>query len=190
MDTSSASLEVLAVNEKKVSKRRVEDASFRHSVMLMDEVDRALEETALKPEDCDFFCAVVGPGSFTGIRIGISAAKGFSMATGKKLLGVSAFDLLAADVSSDDFAVVIDAGRDAYYVQRITDGVKGAPSYMKREEVEEMKVPLFGSEDLALPSYVRKDRNLLGAVEKSLGNLSDNISALYIRKSQAEEGRP
>ena len=53
--------------------------------------------------DCDFFAAVVGAGSFTGIRIGISAVKGFCAATGKPALPITSFDVAAYNtIDSED----------------------------------------------------------------------------------------
>ncbi|MCD8200937.1 MAG: tRNA (adenosine(37)-N6)-threonylcarbamoyltransferase complex dimerization subunit type 1 TsaB [Clostridia bacterium] len=189
IDASSKTLRVLAVNGDKKAERTVSDAATKHSVMLMDEADAAFKEAELTPSECDFFCAVTGPGSFTGIRIGISAAKGFALAAGKKLLAVTAFEPVAEGLGLPDFAVVIDAGRDTYYVCRYKGGEAGEPAYMTREETESLRVPLFGEEDLSLSGYTKKDGDLYGAVEKHKEELTGNIGALYIRKSQAEEGR-
>ena len=103
VDTASAHLTALAVNGDKVAERFIENCALKQSVMLMDEVNSAMDEAALRPSDCDFFCAVTGPGSFTGIRIGISAAKGFALACGKPLMPLTSFELVAYNVTSGDF---------------------------------------------------------------------------------------
>ena len=92
VDTSSRYLTVLAVKDGKPFLRHLPDCAMRHSVMLMDEIDKTLTQAGLTPAECGFFCAVTGPGSFTGIRIGISAMKGFALGTGKKLKPVTSFD--------------------------------------------------------------------------------------------------
>ena len=62
VDTAAAHLTVLACG-KKTALRFVENCALRQSVMLMGEVESAMEEAELAPAECDFFCAVTGPGS-------------------------------------------------------------------------------------------------------------------------------
>ena len=87
---------VLAGNGGKTVRFFLPDCSMRHSVLLMDAVDKVLKEADLSPSDCEFFAVAVGPGSFTGIRIGISAVKGACLATGKPALPVGGYALSRA----------------------------------------------------------------------------------------------
>ena len=192
VDTSSKYLSVLAVKGEKAVLRHLSDCALRHSVVLMDEVDKALKEADLTPEECDFFAAVTGPGSFTGIRIGISTVKGFAVATGKPLVSVTAFELLAYNVEDDNFYTVIDAAHSHYYVCGFDKGKKIIlePCYLSGEEVEKLGT-LYGFEDLPLKNYKKLDiKNCLHpAVLANSVKTSDKMQALYVRKSQAEEGR-
>ena len=142
IDTSSRYLTVLAVKGDKVAVRHLPDCAMQHSVVLMDEIDRAFKEADLTPNECDFFCAVTGPGSFTGIRIGISAVKGFSVGADKPMLGLTSFDLIAYNIKDEKFYTVIDAMHGSYYVCGYSDG--GAilpPSYMSGEQVKNLCAP-------------------------------------------------
>lgn len=192
IDTSSRHLTVLAVKGERQVLRHLTDCALRHSVVLMDEVDKALKEADLTPEECDFFSAVTGPGSFTGIRIGISTAKGFAVATGKPLVSVTAFELLAYNIEDDNFYTVIDAAHSHYYVcgfNRDKSAIS-EPCYLSEDEVQS-KGNLYGFEDLKLEGYKKLDiRNCLyNAVVAKSAFKSDKMVALYVRKSQAEEGR-
>jgi len=73
-----------------------------HSVWLMPAVEQALRQTERRMEDIDLFAAVVGPGSFTGVRIGVTTIKSFAQAMGKPCIGVNALEALA--VGAGDFA--------------------------------------------------------------------------------------
>ena len=86
IDTSSKYMTVLAAKDGKTFVSYVPDCAMRHSMLLMGEIDKVLSEAELSLNDCDFFSAVVGAGSFTGIRIGISTIKGFCLAAGKPSL--------------------------------------------------------------------------------------------------------
>lgn len=193
IDTSSRHLTVLAVKGDKKVLRHIPDCAMKHSVILMDEIEKVLTEASLAPEECDFFCAVTGPGSFTGIRIGIATIKGFALGAGKPKLSVTSFDLIAYNVNSENFYTVIDAAHSHYYVCGFGADRKVTlePSYMSEEEVSALKYPLYGFEELPLKNYNRLNASvcLYNAVVLNTGKLSSEMTALYIRKSQAEEGR-
>jgi tRNA threonylcarbamoyl adenosine modification protein YeaZ len=191
IDTSSRYLNVLAVKGEKVVQKFIPDCALNHSVRLMQEVDAALTECNLTPQECDFFAAVTGPGSFTGIRIGIATAKGFAVATGKKLVAVTAFDLLAYTVKEPDFLAVVDAAHGHVYAQRFINGKGQEPCYTSCEEAQSAGLPLVGFEELPFVNYQKIDiaAALQPAVEALKGNACDEMAALYVRKSQAEEGR-
>ena len=193
IDTSSRYLTVLAKKGEKSVLRHLPDCAMQHSVILMDEIDGALDECGLSVGECDFFAAVTGPGSFTGIRIGISTAKGFALAADKPLLSITSFDLIAYNVADENFYVVIDAAHAHYYVcgygksKKITFN----PRYMSKEEVKNLEFPLYGFEDLPFENYAKLDvKNCIApALSLNEEHLSREMRALYVRKSQAEEMR-
>ena len=194
VDTSSKYLTVIAKKGDKTVRRYLGECAMKHSVILMSEIDEALKQADMSPSDCGFFAAVTGPGSFTGIRIGISAVKGMAFATGKKLLGVTSFDLIAYNViSCSDFAVAIDAMHGMYYVCGYDKDKKVCvpPCYISGEKVRELNVPVYGFEQLPLDNYTKLNAGdcLYNAVCALSDNLTDTIHALYVRKSQAEEAR-
>lgn len=188
IDTSSKYLTVLAQKGKNKALRHLPECAMQHSVILMGEIERALDELRLTPAGCDFFAAVTGPGSFTGIRIGIAAVKGFALAAGKPVRGVTAFDLIAYNVNSKKFLAVIDAAHSHYYACGYADGkITLPPAYLSAAEVSALKLPLCGIEDLPLGNYTRLDA--ASCLEKAVLSCpdADGLHALYVRKSQAEE---
>jgi tRNA threonylcarbamoyladenosine biosynthesis protein TsaB len=66
-----------------------------HSERLMTGIDHVLKQAGLKVSDIDVFAVAIGPGSFTGLRIGLSTMKGFSYATGKPIVSVPTLEALA-----------------------------------------------------------------------------------------------
>ncbi len=95
--------------------RRVSNA---HGESLLPLVDELVREAGWRPADVDRVAVGLGPGSFTGARIGVATAKGIALATGAELVGVDAFDALAhgIDASSSPVAVLLDALRGELYV--------------------------------------------------------------------------
>ena len=192
VDTSSKYLTVLACKDGRSMIEHLPECAMRHSRILMGEIDKVLSSLDLRPSECDFFAAVTGPGSFTGIRIGVSTVKGFAVACGKPAFGVTSFDLLAYNIKDmRPFGVVIDAMRGYYYYAGYSpEGrMTQAPCYLPAAEVEGMGVPLYGFEELPLPQYTRMkvEDCLFNAVCAARVGERNGLHALYVRKSQAEE---
>lgn len=193
IDTSSRHLTVVARKGKKKAVRYLADCAMNHSVALMDEIDGALSEIELAPADCDYFVAVTGPGSFTGIRIGVSCIKGYASALGKRAVGVTTFEMLSYNVNSDcDYLVAVDAAHGNYYVCGYSsEGVQNlAPCCLPYDEVVSLGRPVYGFEELSLPLYAKLNAGdcLYPAAVKCEGK-EGGMSALYVKKSQAEEER-
>lgn len=189
VDTTSRYLTVLAKKGERKKLICLEDCAMKHSRMLMGEIERAMDEVNLTPAECDFFAAATGPGSFTGIRIGISAVKGFAVGTGKPVKAVTSFDLLAYNVNSENFYTVIDAGRGYFYVCGYGAGkITAPPAYLSGERVSKLS-PLYGFEPLGFENYTRLNAGgcLERAAERSPVISADGLFATYVRKPQAEE---
>lgn len=81
-------------------------------------IDNTLKERGLRIQDCDAVCVSKGPGSYTGLRVGVSSAKGLCFGAGLPLLAVGTLDILAAQAPAalyDAIIPVIDARRDEVY---------------------------------------------------------------------------
>ena len=72
--------------------------AFTHSQSILPMVEEAYLRTGLSPENTDYFAVTVGPGSFTGVRIGVTTVKGLAHAAGKPCVGVDALESIAYGV--------------------------------------------------------------------------------------------
>lgn len=92
-------------------------AGETHSKTLLPEIQRLLDLTGFKVQDFDFLSASIGPGSFTGLRIGLSAAKGLAWAAKKPLVGAPSLDALAMSAPLGDHRIcpLIDARKGQVY---------------------------------------------------------------------------
>jgi tRNA threonylcarbamoyladenosine biosynthesis protein TsaB len=93
-------------------------ASDGHSRWLLPAVDALLRGAGCEPAEIDAFAVTCGPGSFTGLRIGLSSVQGLALACGRPCVGVSALDVLALSAGSGETPVVaaMDAFRGETYV--------------------------------------------------------------------------
>lgn len=96
IDTSGPSLSVALTRDGKLVYECTQQNGLTHSDSLMPLIDAALRAGRLAPADVDLFACVTGPGSFTGVRIGVVTVRALSHVTGRPCLGVSALEALAA----------------------------------------------------------------------------------------------
>lgn len=196
IDTSGKNLTVVICKNDKISVLHDAECGVNHSVELMPKV----EELAIKAEfdfnDADFFAAVVGAGSFTGIRIGIATVKAMCFAFNKPCLSITSFDTLAYNEKGKVLAV-IDAKHNGFYVCGYEDNkVVLPPAYITRDKLEEIcgeynMVAIAPIDGFNVKSVSVAD-GLVKAIAKKTNEITSDIEALtplYVRKSQAEEGR-
>ena len=94
-----------------------------HAETLLPMIERVMAAAGLVPAQLDAVAAAVGPGGFTGIRVGLAAAHAITLAVGARLLGVTSFAAVAARVATADrgdgktLLVALDSRRDELYVQ-------------------------------------------------------------------------
>jgi len=113
-----------------------------HSQMLHEDVDFLLRRTGLTLEQITLFAVASGPGSFTGVRVGIASVKGFAQALTKPVMGIGALEALAYSAGmSGTICACRDALRGEFYVQLFhlaPDGALralGEPTLMRPERV-------------------------------------------------------
>jgi len=120
VDTSTTSCSVALFSGDRLLAEVVYAAGKTHSRHLMSMIHRILEECRCEPADVGGIAVTRGPGTFTGLRIGISTVKGLAEATGTPVVGVSSLAALAFPFALHDCPVVamIDARRgEIYYTQ-------------------------------------------------------------------------
>ena len=197
IDTSGKNLTVIINKNGKIYKSFDAECGVNHSVELMPKVENLVKEADFDLNTADFFCAVVGAGSFTGIRIGVATIKALCFAFKKPCLSITSFDTLAYNEDSGKVLAVIDAKHNGFYVCGYSDGKEILPpAYLMREQVEEIAKDYLlvatDSIDGFKVKTVSVADGLIKAIEKKKELISDDIEALtplYVRKSQAEEGR-
>lgn len=197
IDTSNKNLTVIVKVSDKYYEFFDSECGVNHSVQLMPKIEELLEKAKITLKDLNFIAVVIGPGSFTGIRIGISTAKALCFSNGISILSITSFDTIAYNVKNGKNLAVIDAGHNGYYVQGYNDGkVIYPPKYVMGEELEQLKKEYAFLSFSKLEKFESNLENLLtglkNAIEFKKGEVTDNLDSvnpLYIRKSQAEEGR-
>ena len=117
IDTSGPACGVAVAREGKIVCELQLTSGRTHSQRVMPLVDTALSLCEMTTADVDLFGAVTGPGSFTGVRIGVSSVKALAHAAGKPCVGVDALHALAANIQAFDGVIcpILDARAQQVY---------------------------------------------------------------------------
>lgn len=117
LETSAKAVSAAVSENGKILCSGYQDTGLTHSRTLMPIVEHILKNTDLTMADIDVIAVSAGPGSFTGIRIGVSAAKGLAFAVDKPAIGVSTLAAMARNVAFADGLIIcaMDARRSQVY---------------------------------------------------------------------------
>jgi tRNA threonylcarbamoyladenosine biosynthesis protein TsaB len=113
VDTTTARGSLAVVTEDRVAAEIRSTTQEGHSRWLLSAVAEVLEGLGLQAAGLDGFAVTVGPGSFTGLRVGMSSIQGLALATGRPCVGVASLDLLGRATAgrADAVAALVDAQR-------------------------------------------------------------------------------
>ena len=172
------------------------------SELLLSTIRRIMEELGWRLPELTAIAVVSGPGSFTGVRVGLSAAKGLSEGGGVPLIAVSRLALLAGLAGdAGDVCAVLDAGRGEFYLGEYAGRHCVREALVSREEVEAIACTrsIVASEESAAQALhcdalklVRQPTSadiLPFAEERALKNDFDDVATLdanYLRKTDAQ----
>ncbi len=145
VDTALAacSAAILDTRSGRLLAHRYEAMERGHAERLPLQVAAILDDAGLRARDIGRFAATRGPGSFTGVRIGLAMARGLALATGQPCVGVGTLDAIAAaapEAASAPVAAAIDARRGEVYVQRFA-GAPSTPRLLRHAEAAALAGP-------------------------------------------------
>lgn len=117
LETSAKSVSCAVVEDGAVLARSFQCTGLTHSRTLLPMADAMLRNAELAPESVDLYAVAAGPGSFTGLRIGVSALKGMAWAAGKPCVGISTLYAMAQNLAHTDALLIcaMDARRSQVY---------------------------------------------------------------------------
>ena len=221
LDTSGGEASVALVRDEAGVRELLGSAvlptGMRHGVDLFPALQRLLEEASVAPRDVRLVAVGTGPGSYTGLRVGITAARAFAYAAGAQLLGIPSCDAWAAATPIDvrSLAVVLDARIKAVYlaVYEASNGTwirRDGPELMEPgaaaaripqgavlvgDGVGPYAAAFAGQSSCATPT--RADASqvadlALGRLARGERDAMESVVPLYLRKTEAElkrEGR-
>jgi tRNA threonylcarbamoyladenosine biosynthesis protein TsaB len=123
IETATRAGSVAVAKGRNVLSSRVGDATVSHSANLIELIQQVLYDAGATLSDINLFAAAVGPGSFTGLRIGLATVKALASCTGRRVSGVSTLNAIAyASGSTGEVVALLPAGRGEVFAQRFATG--------------------------------------------------------------------
>ena len=119
IETSTALCSAALAEDGVITSYRESSAPKAHASLTAVFIQEMLQEKGLTIADCDAVCVSKGPGSYTGLRVGVSTAKGLCFGSGKPLIAISTLDILVAQAQIPDnlkyIVPMVDARRMEVY---------------------------------------------------------------------------
>lgn len=217
IDTSALAASAAICENEKIIAQYTRNTSHTHSETMLPMVNEILCASSLTTDDIDLFALSAGPGSFTGVRIGVSIIKGLTFGKNKPIASVSTLEALAYNLSGFKGIVcpVMDARRNQFYTALFKDGERLTPDLIitaseLSERLSQYDYPVYFTGDgyhLAkqlivsdmikdTPEHLRLQNAVCVAMcarknYQNNENILDDSSLrpIYLRASQAERER-
>ena len=216
IETSGSIGSVAVCDGNTVVGRHTFGKASNHGKEIVSSLEAIFNEVKWKPEDIDLIAVSIGPGSYTGLRIGVTCAKTLAYGLGKPVIDVPTLDVLAGNIKDDvkHICPVIDAKRKRVYAciysrknsknKRTTDFLIITPGELKdilpestlifgdgvapyKEIFTQMKVTIIEDEKPGIAEAVDVARLGLERYEQGERCEINELVPLYLRKSEAEE---
>lgn len=200
MDTASSNLLVGIYQNNKIIYENIKKNDNHLSERLLPMIDEAFLNSNLTPQQIDKIFVVNGPGSFTGIRIGVTVAKTFAWSLKKSIIPISELELMLTTTSPKKYkAAIIDARRDYVYA-RVQDNFGKCIIEDTYILIDELQFRLNNEIGLNNVEFISDDNfnfktskikyNILEIIEKHSNDVlksSHEVNPNYLKKTEAEE---
>jgi tRNA threonylcarbamoyladenosine biosynthesis protein TsaB len=185
-DTSLPILSVALLLDDNLIGAVVLEGKHSRNEKLLPAIDWLLTEAAIERSAIDLFAVTRGPGSFTGVRIGLATMQGLALALGKPVCAMSTHEAIAPERGRA--AIVDDAGRGEFYVSVFEDGREVvAPHLAGRDEVESL------DDVTRVPGFVQRSNVALACARRARaialrgdGERYRDVTPIYVRLAEAE----
>jgi len=165
------------------------------SNVIMERIEKCFNEANIKPSEIERVLVAVGPGSYTGIRIGVTIAKTYSWALKCQIIPISSLEVMVSGYEDDKLLVpYIDARRNACFGAIYDKNLKNIfkDKYLKMDELKnelDGKEYIFVSDD-TLVDCEKPKIDILKIINKYKNDTGVNpheLNPVYLKKTEAEE---
>lgn len=198
IDTSTSNITISIVENNTILYNYKENVKVDMSSKIMPIIDEGLKQANLIVNDIDKIFVVNGPGSFTGIRVGVTVAKTIAWALKKDVIALSSIELMATTNTDKKYIVpMIDARRGNVFAG-IYDKELNCTKEDKLINIEELvqnlneEYELVSYDDIKIETIVRPSIDIIKIINKHINDKSvnpHNLNPNYLKLTEAEESR-
>ena len=179
IDTSGSDVSIAVISDNKILSSINEIVPNLHSVYTVNFIDNVIKESGLTVNDINKILVVTGPGSFTGVRIGVTIAKTYAYLKQIEVVCISSLKMLALSTNHDYCLALINAKNDNYYL--------GLYNKNNEEVVEEQ----FNNKDMVLDIINKYNPTIISASDLVIDDIVikkqkldiNNICSYYQNKT-------
>jgi len=187
LDTATTNLVVAIIIDNEVRYLKQEMCKQKMSEKLMPIIDEAFKSTNIQINELDKIFVTNGPGSFTGIRIGLTFAKTLAWTLNVPVVPISSLEVMASKKAS---MALIDARRGYVFVGGYDDELKAvyADKYAKLDEIK-TDLPFVSYDELSVSTNI-PEIDVLKVIKKHENEEGVNphsLNPLYLKQTEAEE---
>ena len=200
IDTSSKDVSIAILEDKNILASITKSIPNAHSIYTVSFIDQMLKKAKLDSKDINNIMVVVGPGSFTGIRIGVTIAKTYAYLNNISIIPISSLKMRSISISHDNCLSIIDAHHDNYYIGLYNHNNEDIieEKFTNKEEVlkiiEEYKPTIVSDIDGCIDNILYKETKL--DFQKIVEYYKDEkplnphlVNPKYLKQPQALEER-
>jgi tRNA threonylcarbamoyladenosine biosynthesis protein TsaB len=179
LDTTTRAGSAALAREGRVIELVASDASRPQAARLPSELMELLDRHAVTLADIELYAVATGPGSFTGLRIGIATMQGLALAHGKPLVGVSGLDALARVADAPRVATWVDAWRGEVYAAVYENGREVmAPTVARPGDLLDVPLPKIEEPTVFIGDGAQTYRDLILSTLGSAASMADSPAPL------------
>lgn len=183
-DTSLPILSVALLRDDEIVGAVALEGRGSRNEKLLPALDWLLAESNISRQQIDLFAVTRGPGSFTGVRIGLATIQGLALALGKPVCAMSTHEAIALESGQPDAVVVDDAGRGELYISEFRAGRESVPPHLGSSAPGgAIVVSEFVQRGNAAVAAARRAARI--AAEGNVDRYAD-VTPIYVRLAEAE----
>ena len=201
IDTSGKDVSIATYKDNKILSLISQEQFNKHSIYTIPYIKKSLDDSHIKEQEIEKIIVVSGPGSFTGIRIGLTIAKVYSYLLNINVVTISSLKALALSKQNCEVIAIIDARNDNYYVGAYNSRYENLieEKFMNKQELLSLikkypKAILVSNDNFNIDSFEAKKisldiENIINYYKNDPGVNNFLIKTNYLKKPQAEENK-
>ena len=186
IDTSLSDVSIALIKDGKLLSKINNNIPGEHSIYVTKYIDDILKECNLSPKDVDEIIVVNGPGSFTGIRIGVTIAKIFAYLEKIRIVSITSLQARVIGIKSKYILSTIDAKHNNYYIGLYDENYnKIVEKFSNIEEMEELKAKY--SPEIVDESKEYDIESIIEYTKKFPSKNPHSVNPIYLKLPEAME---